>query len=134
MTATTTLTRAAEWRARAIAEKLPQVQLERWMAAHRDPKWKPKVRRATKPRPVRISKIEFARLAREHELVMVGVDLREITEPVSLEEFLRRKSDSNWKPKARRRATTSLPRLTTSQWAAEEARVRDYVASRGGAV
>jgi hypothetical protein len=83
------------------------------MAARRDPKFKPrKVVPYTRPgyaRPLPRND-EFRRAASAYQY-SEGQDRREIREPVTLAEFIARKSKPGWKP-AKVRGESAPPRLT----------------------
>lgn len=110
-----------------VLDEDPRLRL--WIHDHHNPQWKHKPPRFPKTsRPRRLSAAQFAALAEEHGLVMWQVDMGE-HEPESLEDFMARKHDPNykpWKPAAPRK----LAPMSAGDRVAEEKRVAEYVGSR----
>lgn len=103
--------------------------LETWLSAHSDPAYK--VKKAVLPKPTkrRFSRNDIAFEAREFQYSF-GFDYRTIREPVTLAEFIERKSDPKYKAWQLPKTRTSVPKLSAKARALESARIAHYVSSR----
>ena len=103
--------------------------LDEWMVEHHDPKWKFKPYRVPAPDKPRAQRGRTFTEAAIDWQYRAWKDLRTILEPVSLDEFIARKRDPNWKPKKLSPRVAPKVLLTFDQRRKEEKWIADYVAS-----